>query len=97
MKGVIFNLLEDVVVTTHGSTAWENLLDAAGVGLRGPGRRLAEHLALGTVDLGFQRREVLLAVLQQRDRVAREELHQPTGSRSAVSAAWSEMRAHGAP
>ena len=31
MKGVIFNLLEDVVVTTHGSTAWENLLDAAGV------------------------------------------------------------------
>ena len=25
MKGVIFNLLEDVVVTTHGSTAWENL------------------------------------------------------------------------
>lgn len=31
MKGVIFNLLEDVVVTTHGSTAWENLLDEAGV------------------------------------------------------------------
>ena len=58
---------------------------------------LQEDLALGTVDLGFQRREVLLAVLQQRDRVAREELHQPMGSRSAVSAAWSEICAHGAP
>ncbi len=31
MKGVIFNLLEEVVVTTHGSEAWENLLDEAGV------------------------------------------------------------------
>ncbi|GAB1458423.1 hypothetical protein MASR2M50_01970 [Thauera sp.] len=58
---------------------------------------LQEDLTLGAVDLGFERGEVLLAVLQQRDRVARKESHQPVGSRSAVSAAWSEICAHGAP
>ena len=29
MKGVIFNLLEEVVVGSHGDDAWEGLLDAA--------------------------------------------------------------------
>ena len=58
---------------------------------------LQEDLALGTIDRGLQRGEILLAVLQQRDRVAGQELHQDAGSRSAVSAAWSEICAHGAP
>ena len=31
MKGVIFNLLEEVVVTAHGDRAWDDLLDAAGL------------------------------------------------------------------
>lgn len=31
MKGVIFNLLESVVVEAHGEDAWDELLDAAGV------------------------------------------------------------------
>lgn len=31
MKGVIFNLLEEVVVSAHGDRAWDDLLDAAGV------------------------------------------------------------------
>ncbi len=31
MKGIIFNLLEDVVVETHGERAWDELLDAAGL------------------------------------------------------------------
>eukprot|EP01037_Dinobryon_pediforme_P013051 gene13051-13153_t len=31
MKGVIFNLLEDVVTAAHGAQAWPDLVDAAGV------------------------------------------------------------------
>lgn len=31
MKGVIFNLAEEVIVDTHGEDAWDALLDAAGV------------------------------------------------------------------
>lgn len=31
MKGVIFNLLEEVVVNAHGDDAWDELLDQAGV------------------------------------------------------------------
>lgn len=31
MKGVIFNLLEEVVVTAHGDRTWDDLLDVAGV------------------------------------------------------------------
>jgi len=31
MKGVVFNLLEDVIVREHGETAWDALLDRAGV------------------------------------------------------------------
>lgn len=29
MKGIVFNILEQVVVAHHGETTWENLLDAA--------------------------------------------------------------------
>ena len=29
MKGVIFNLLEEVVVTAHGDRAWDDLLTIA--------------------------------------------------------------------
>jgi Haem-NO-binding len=32
MKGIVFNLLEDVVVRQHGANVWDDLLDAAGVG-----------------------------------------------------------------
>lgn len=31
MKGIIFNLLEDVVVNSHGGRAWDELLDQAGL------------------------------------------------------------------
>jgi len=31
MKGIIFNLLEEVVVQRHGADSWDDLLDAAGV------------------------------------------------------------------
>jgi predicted hydrocarbon binding protein len=31
VKGIVFNLLEEVVVTDHGADAWENILDASGV------------------------------------------------------------------
>jgi hypothetical protein len=31
VKGVIFNLLEEVVVTAHGDRVWDDLLDAAGL------------------------------------------------------------------
>lgn len=31
MKGIIFNLVEEVVVGTHGEAAWDDILDAAGV------------------------------------------------------------------
>jgi hypothetical protein len=31
MKGIVFNLLEQVVVKEHGEDTWENLLDAAGL------------------------------------------------------------------
>lgn len=31
MKGVVFNLLQDVVVDAHGADAWDDLLDAAGL------------------------------------------------------------------
>jgi hypothetical protein len=31
MKGIVFNLLEDVVVRTHGADTWDQLLDGAGV------------------------------------------------------------------
>lgn len=31
MKGVVFNLLEEVVTTAHGEETWEELLEAAGV------------------------------------------------------------------
>ena len=31
MKGIIFNLLEEVVTQAHGSDVWDQLLDAAGV------------------------------------------------------------------
>src|SRR5690348_16846169 len=31
MKGIIFNLLEDVVIRRYGEAAWEKLLDQAGV------------------------------------------------------------------
>lgn len=31
MKGIIFNLLEAVVIDEHGEDAWDDLLDAAGV------------------------------------------------------------------
>lgn len=31
MKGVVFNLLEEVVVRRHGSDVWDDLLDAAGL------------------------------------------------------------------
>lgn len=31
MKGVIFNLLEDVVTAAHGEATWDRLLDAAGL------------------------------------------------------------------
>lgn len=32
MKGVVFNLLEEVVVEAHGPEAWDDLLDAAELG-----------------------------------------------------------------
>ena len=32
MKGVILNLVEEVVVSSHGEETWERLLDQAGVG-----------------------------------------------------------------
>lgn len=31
MKGIVFNLLEDVVSRHHGAALWEDLIDAAGV------------------------------------------------------------------
>ena len=31
MKGIIFNLLEEVVVDAHGERVWDTLLDEAGV------------------------------------------------------------------
>ena len=31
MKGIIFNLLEDVVVDTYGDRTWDELLDASGL------------------------------------------------------------------
>jgi hypothetical protein len=31
MKGIVFNLLEEVVSSRHGETAWDNLLDATGL------------------------------------------------------------------
>ena len=31
MKGIIFNLLEEVVTQEHGEEAWEDLLDRSGV------------------------------------------------------------------
>ena len=31
MKGIVFNLLEEVVTTTHGEDTWDEVLDAAGV------------------------------------------------------------------
>jgi Haem-NO-binding len=31
MKGIVFNLLEEIVVREHGDETWEDLLDAAGV------------------------------------------------------------------
>lgn len=31
MKGIVFNLLEEVVSTAHGDAAWDALLDAAGL------------------------------------------------------------------
>jgi hypothetical protein len=31
MKGIVFNLLEQVVTQEHGEDTWENLLDAAGL------------------------------------------------------------------
>ena len=31
MKGIIFHLLEDVVVDTYGEATWDELLDAAGL------------------------------------------------------------------
>ena len=31
MKGIVFNLLEQVVTDAHGVAAWEDLLDDAGV------------------------------------------------------------------
>jgi hypothetical protein len=30
MKGIVFNVLEEVVVAHHGETVWDDLLDAAG-------------------------------------------------------------------
>src|SRR5713226_246431 len=32
MKGLVFNLLEEVVVRQHGEDTWDSLLDAAGLG-----------------------------------------------------------------
>lgn len=32
MKGIVFNLLEEVVIRHHGAEVWDDLLDAAGVG-----------------------------------------------------------------
>lgn len=31
MKGIVFNLLEEVVRHEHGEAAWDDLLDAAGL------------------------------------------------------------------
>src|SRR5258708_3928846 len=31
MKGIIFNLVEEVVSSAHGSAAWDRILDAAGL------------------------------------------------------------------
>ncbi len=31
MKGIVFNVLEDVVTAEHGESAWDDLLDEAGV------------------------------------------------------------------
>lgn len=31
MKGVVFNLLEELVIREHGEDAWDDLLDASGV------------------------------------------------------------------
>ena len=31
MKGIVFNLLEEVVVGTHGEAAWDDILDATGL------------------------------------------------------------------
>ena len=30
MKGIVFNLLEDLVVRDHGEDAWDDLLEEAG-------------------------------------------------------------------
>ncbi|QOT79109.1 heme NO-binding domain-containing protein [Cupriavidus basilensis] len=32
MKGIVFNLLEEVVIRHHGEDAWDNLLEQAGLG-----------------------------------------------------------------
>ena len=31
MKGIVFNLLEEVVIAQHGEAAWDNLLEATGL------------------------------------------------------------------
>ena len=31
MKGIVFNLLEEVVTEAYGADAWDSLLDAAGL------------------------------------------------------------------
>ena len=58
---------------------------------------LQKDFAPGVVDRGFERREILLPVLQQTDRIALDEARQAIGSSSAVSNAWSEIFAQGAP
>src|ERR1700679_523639 len=31
MKGIVFNLLEEVIIRRHGDAAWDSLLDATGL------------------------------------------------------------------
>jgi hypothetical protein len=65
MKGIVFNLLEEVVVAHHGEAAWDGLLDATG--LSGsytslgsyPDEEIASLVAAGANALGMSPSEVL--------------------------------------
>lgn len=65
MKGIVFNLLEKVIVARHGEVVWDDLLDAAGV--RGsytslgsyPDGEIEQLVAAGSTALGLTPGELL--------------------------------------
>ena len=65
MKGVVFNLLEEVVVRHHGADVWDDLLDAAGVAGSYtsigsyPDAEIEALVAAGASALGLNRAAVL--------------------------------------